>query len=125
MTEPLDDGIDDGQSYTTNGTIFDEENVLTKKMDEYRRRLGNMELELGNKKKLVGNLESILKSKKSKMVTVSDLQTDYLDLNKRVQAERDNLKGMQEKNTEVQGKIDTYRKNMEGGHKSLLDKEES
>jgi predicted nucleic acid-binding Zn-ribbon protein len=125
MTDPLDDGIDDGQSYTTNGTIFDEENVLTKKMDEYRRRLANMELELGNKKKLVGNLESILKSKKSKMVTVSDLQTDYLDLNKRVQIERDNLKGMQEKNTEVQGKIDTYRKNMEGGHKSLLDKEDS
>jgi hypothetical protein len=84
-----------------------------------------MELELGNKKKLVGNLESILKSKKSKMVTVSDLQTDYLDLNKRVQAERDNLKGMQEKNTDIQGKIDTYRINMEGGHKSLLDKEDS
>lgn len=31
MTDPLDDGIDDGQSFTTNGTIFDEENVLTKK----------------------------------------------------------------------------------------------
>jgi hypothetical protein len=125
MTDPLDDGIDDGQSFTTNGTIFDEENVLTKKLDEYRRRLANMELELGNKKKLVGNLETILKSKKSKMVTVSDLQTDYLDLNKRVQAERDNLKGMQQKNTDIQGKIDTYRINMEGGHKSLLEKEDS
>ena len=124
MTKPLDENENiDNQSIVTNNTI-DDENLLTKKLDEYKRRLTNMELDLGNKKKHITNLETILKSKKTKMVTISDLQTDYLDLNKRIVTERENLKKIQGENLEIKGKIDTYKANLEGGHKSLLDKED-
>lgn len=127
MTDPIfdDEDLDDIQTVISNTNNNQETSgqAFTKKIDEYKRRQQNMELEFEKKKQDVQNLKNLLDSKSKKMVTVGDLQTDYIDLNKIVKREKDTLKDIKQKNIDIKSKIDIYKNNIDGGNKKQLEKE--